>query len=100
MNDFYQGFNFDKVPFTRNGLINLELFFFSGMLCTLSSEASVLILFLITLDRYLSIMRPFAEKNRSMNVAYTICGSLWATSCLLAGVPLLGGCGILSGFCI
>ncbi|XP_035704191.1 relaxin receptor 2 isoform X2 [Folsomia candida] len=62
----------------------------SGMLSTLSSEASVLILFLITLDRYLSIVRPFAEKNSSMNVAYSICGSLWLCSFILAATPLLG----------
>ncbi|OXA60785.1 Relaxin receptor 1 [Folsomia candida] len=60
------------------------------MLSTLSSEASVLILFLITLDRYLSIVRPFAEKNSSMNVAYSICGSLWLCSFILAATPLLG----------
>lgn len=62
------------------------------MLSTLSSEASVLILTLITLDRYLSIVRPFAaERSRASIVpALAIIIFLWGLSFTLSYLPLSG----------
>lgn len=58
------------------------------MLSTLSSEASVFILFLITLDRYLSIVRPFAERTNALIPAVLICALLWAISIFLSYAPM------------
>lgn len=60
------------------------------MLSTWSSEASVLILALITFDRYLSIARPFAQKSTSMRAALGLVVILWLTSFLLSYLPLSG----------
>lgn len=53
----------------------------------LSSEASVLILFLITLDRYLSIVRPFAERRNALIPAILISTLLWTVSICLCCAP-------------
>ncbi len=63
---------------------------FPGVLSTWSSEASVLILALITLDRYLSIVQPFAEKPATLFYAVGLVTVLWLTSFLLAYLPLSG----------
>ncbi|CAG7830412.1 unnamed protein product [Allacma fusca] len=62
------------------------------MLSTVSSEASVLILTLITLDRYFSIVRPFAaERSRaSISPALAIISFLWIVSFSLSYLPLSG----------
>jgi len=57
---------------------------------TWSSEASVLILALITLDRYLSVVRPFAEKSTSKSIAFGLLSFIWLFSFLLAFLPLSG----------
>ena len=51
---------------------------------------SVLILSLITLDRYLSIARPFADKSfmTSFVSAFMLTMSLWLVSFLLSFIPL------------
>ena len=71
---------------TNNG----TTFTFTGVLSTWSSEASVLILALITLDRYLSIVRPFAEKKTTMPIAIGLITILWVISLSLAYLPLSG----------
>jgi len=63
---------------------------FSGLLSTWSSESSVLILTLITLDRYVSIVQPFKEKTTSLNIAFGICIFLWIISFLLSYIPMSG----------
>jgi len=60
------------------------------MLSTLSSEASVLIITLITLDRYSSIVRPFAGRQMSVKSSYAICIGLWVLSFGLSFLPLCG----------
>ena len=62
------------------------------MLSTVSSEASVLILTLITFDRYLSIARPFAaERSRASIIpALSIVTFLWVLSSVLSYIPLSG----------
>ncbi|OXA60100.1 Relaxin receptor 1 [Folsomia candida] len=60
----------------------------SGLLSTLSSESSVLILTLITLDRYLSIIKPFSERRNAMLPAISVISVLWTVSFLLSFVPL------------
>jgi hypothetical protein len=46
---------------------------------------------MITLDRYLSIVRPFAERRNSMLPAVLIILTIWLCSFLLCWVPLSGG---------
>lgn len=67
------------------------LFPFIGFLSTFSSEASVLILTLITLDRYLSIARPFAEKAfiTSNISAIFLIFTLWIISFILSSIPFV-----------
>lgn len=60
------------------------------MLSTLSSEGSVLILTLITLDRYLSIVKPFAERTSSLRPGIAIITILWVISFALSYLPLSG----------
>lgn len=71
-------------------LTRISIYHLSGLLSTLSSEASVLILTLITLDRYLSIVRPFAERRNSMVPAVGVITGLWIFSFLLSYLPLSG----------
>jgi len=72
------------------GVINQETFtdfLFAGMLCALSSESSVLILTLITLDRYYSIVSPFAERYSLCPIGIGIIGVLWFLSLGLSCFP-------------
>jgi len=62
----------------------------TGVLSAWSSEASVLILALITLDRFVSIVRPFHEKNTTLSFAIGLVSVLWVISFLLADLPLTG----------
>jgi uncharacterized membrane protein len=61
----------------------------AGFLSLLSSEMSALIIFLITLDRFLVLRFPFSTArfgNRSASIA---CIITWSLGFLLAAVPLL-----------
>ncbi len=62
---------------------------FSGLLSTISSEASVFILTVITVDRYLSVLYPFSLKRRTKSFAILSMGAIWLLSILLATLPLL-----------
>ncbi|XP_074650288.1 relaxin receptor 1-like [Tubulanus polymorphus] len=61
-----------------------------GVISTLSSEVSVLILSVITCDRYVCIMCPLNLYKRSRKLAYTIAFSIWFISLFLAVVPVFG----------
>lgn len=73
--------------FSSPGFLTI-FFLFPGLLSTLSSESSVLILTLITLDRYLSIIKPFSERRNAMLPAISVISVLWTVSFLLSFVPL------------
>lgn len=61
-----------------------------GFLSTVSSEASVIILTIITMDRYASITHPLAFKKRSMLCASTYMIFTWAIAILISAIPLMG----------
>ncbi|KAI2796688.1 hypothetical protein BLOT_015702 [Blomia tropicalis] len=61
---------------------------FSGILSTISSEASVLILVFITADRYFSVMHPFTIKRRKMTFAIMAMSFVWIVSAAIAIAPL------------
>ena len=62
---------------------------FSGVISTISSESSVLILVFITADRYFSVMYPFSMKRRKMMYAIFAMLLVWVVSVGLAVIPLL-----------
>lgn len=61
----------------------------SGSLSTLSSEASVFILTVITVDRYLSVSYPFSLKKRTKTFAVGCMIFVWSSALFLATLPLL-----------
>ncbi|CAL1282315.1 unnamed protein product [Larinioides sclopetarius] len=60
-----------------------------GFLSTLSSESSVLILTIITIDRYTSILYPLSLKRRTIASASIAMGAVWSVAILLSALPLL-----------
>lgn len=62
---------------------------FSGTISTISSESSVLILAVITADRYFSVLYPFSMKRHSMQFAILAMLLVWIVSIALAVIPLL-----------
>nr|XP_046918809.1 relaxin receptor 2-like [Dermatophagoides farinae] len=62
---------------------------FAGIISTISSESSVFILAIITIDRYLSVMHPFSIKRHSMSFAIGAMFMVWALSIILALLPLI-----------
>ncbi|CAG2113317.1 unnamed protein product, partial [Medioppia subpectinata] len=60
-----------------------------GLLSTISSEASVFTLTIITIDRYLSVLYPFSLKRRTKTFAMLSMSAVWIISILLAVIPLL-----------
>lgn len=62
---------------------------FSGFLSTLSSESSVLILTVITVDRYVSVIHPLSQKRRTKVFAIACMIILWTIAVILAILPLL-----------
>ena len=62
-----------------------------GVLSLLSSEVSVFIVFLITLDRFLVLNMPFIRINFSQRAALMACGMVWCGGLILAVVPLMPG---------
>ncbi|XP_042880098.1 relaxin receptor 1-like [Penaeus japonicus] len=63
---------------------------FCGFLSTLSSEASVLTLTTITLDRYCSIVHPLTLKERTFRAAAGVMATIWTFAALLALLPVVG----------
>lgn len=61
----------------------------AGVLATVSSEASVLFLFLITLDRFLSIKYPFGQVQFHAKAAKLACLLVWILCTIIAVIPLL-----------
>lgn len=61
----------------------------SGLLSTISSESSVFILTIITIDRYLSVLYPFSLKRRTKSFAILLMILVWLVTIILALLPLL-----------
>lgn len=61
----------------------------AGILSTVSSEASVLFVCLITLDRLLVIKYPFGTVRFEPKKAYLFCFVSWMVSLLIAVIPVL-----------
>ncbi|XP_060589660.1 G-protein coupled receptor GRL101-like, partial [Ruditapes philippinarum] len=61
----------------------------AGVLSTISSEASVLFLCLITLDRLLVIKFPFGTVRFGPMKAYVSCALCWFISIILSVIPIL-----------
>ncbi|XP_053400437.1 G-protein coupled receptor GRL101-like [Mercenaria mercenaria] len=61
----------------------------AGVMSTVSSEASVLFLCLITLDRLLVIKYPFGTIRFGPLKAYICCGLSWITAIALAVIPTI-----------
>ncbi|XP_022252762.1 relaxin receptor 2-like [Limulus polyphemus] len=61
-----------------------------GFLSTLSSEASVLILTIITTDRYISILYPVSvvENRRTIKSAAAYMFAVWSVAVLMSALPL------------
>ncbi|ELT91079.1 hypothetical protein CAPTEDRAFT_74096, partial [Capitella teleta] len=62
---------------------------FLGTLATFSSEASVLVLFVITSDRLLRITRPFSKKNLTLRSVHKVMLIVWSLVIAIAVVPLI-----------
>ena len=60
----------------------------AGFLSTLSCEASVLILMLITSDRLVSVTRPFDRRQPSLRRATMLVAVLWLFAAVVAALPL------------
>ncbi|XP_054718212.1 relaxin receptor 1-like [Uloborus diversus] len=61
----------------------------AGMLSTVSSEASVFILTLITADRYISIVYPLMMRRRTLLWAVFCVGASWSAALAIAILPTL-----------
>jgi hypothetical protein len=60
----------------------------TGFLSTLSCEASILILTLITSDRLASVTRPFDRRQPSLCRATLLVAVLWLLAAIVAALPL------------
>ncbi|MEW8546222.1 MAG: 7 transmembrane receptor, partial [Candidatus Thiodiazotropha sp.] len=60
----------------------------AGVLSTMSSEASVLFICLITLDRLLAVKYPFGQRRLSLNVGHALAIIVWIIAIVLALLPL------------
>lgn len=63
---------------------------FCGFLSTLSSEASVFILTIMTADRYVAISHPLRNISLKLAGAYKALAVIWTLAFLLAIIPLTG----------
>ncbi|PFX25534.1 G-protein coupled receptor GRL101 [Stylophora pistillata] len=63
---------------------------FSGFVSTISSEASVFILTIMTVDRYVTIVHPFRHIGLSVRGTYIALFITWSVAIVLAGVPVTG----------
>ncbi|XP_048775314.2 G-protein coupled receptor GRL101-like [Ostrea edulis] len=61
----------------------------SGIIATLSSEASALMVFLITLDRFIAVKYPFSKLLFSVKTASILSLVAWVFSLVLSLIPLL-----------
>lgn len=61
---------------------------FTGFLSTLSCESSVLILSLVTWDRFISVTQPLARKQPSPRTATLTLLVLWMIATIVALAPL------------
>ncbi|GFS75354.1 relaxin receptor 1 [Nephila pilipes] len=60
-----------------------------GFLSTLSSESSILILAVITTDRYMSIIHPLSVKKRTLQSAGAAMAIAWSIAILFSALPIL-----------
>lgn len=63
---------------------------FCGFLSTLSSEASVFILTIMTADRYVAISHPLRNISLKLSGAYKALAIIWTLAFLLSIIPLTG----------
>lgn len=63
-------------------------FYIEGFISTLSCESSVLILSLVTWDRFVSVTQPLARKQLSKKTATATLLSLWFAATLVALLPI------------
>lgn len=63
---------------------------FSGFISTISSEASVFILTIMTVDRYVTIVHPFRHIGLSVRGTYVALFVTWFVAFILAGIPVTG----------
>lgn len=63
----------------------------AGVLSTVSSECSVLFLFLITIDRFIAIKYPFGDVRFGKNSALFFSCSVFFVSTVVAILPLISG---------
>ncbi|XP_077541670.1 uncharacterized protein LOC144153815 [Haemaphysalis longicornis] len=61
----------------------------SGLLSTVSSEASVFTLTVITVDRFASIIYPLSLKRRTLRFAWLCMVLVWLITMLMAIVPMM-----------
>lgn len=61
----------------------------SGLLSTVSSEASVFTLTVITVDRFASIVYPLSIKRRTLRFAWFCMAAVWLLTLLMAAVPMM-----------
>ena len=66
-----------------------KLCFTAGVIATLSNEASVFTLFVITLDRLICIVFPFRFERLTLRKAMFIMAVVWSVSSIIAVAPLL-----------
>ncbi|KAI4464560.1 glycoprotein hormone receptor [Holotrichia oblita] len=64
-------------------------FYISGFLSTLSYQSSVLIISLVTWERFISVTQPLARKQPSKKTASITLICLWIITTIVAAVPLL-----------
>ena len=62
---------------------------FLGLLSTVSSEASVLSLCIITYDRLFNIVFPFSMRKLKPSSAKVVIGVMWLTTIVIGAVPLI-----------
>ena len=60
----------------------------AGALSMLSSEVSVLMLMLITADRFICIVFAFKLQRMNLKKSRTVCGVIWVTLVVIAIVPM------------
>ncbi|XP_062589229.1 uncharacterized protein LOC134250886 [Saccostrea cucullata] len=63
----------------------------AGMLATISSETSVCLLCLITVDRLIAVKFPFGQFRFTRKRAIFSIGVLWSTTVGMAAIPLIPG---------
>ena len=63
---------------------------FSGFVSIVSSEASVFILTIMTVDRYVTIVHPMKHIGLDVRGTYVVLFLTWLSAFVLAGVPLTG----------